>query len=101
MPPKDKSKVKKKFKAKAAWSKFAKDWPGNAGKVKMRVPFSDGTRKEIYFAPGEVIETEDWKAKEMLEMWRPPPIFIDGEPWDPRVSMFDDTADPTDQDLDI
>jgi hypothetical protein len=100
MPPKDKTKVKKKFKAKSAWSSFTHDWPGNEGKVKLRVPFSDGTRKTIYIAPGEVVETEDWKAKEALEYWRPPPIFVDGNPWTPRDPMFEDTNDPTDQDLD-
>jgi hypothetical protein len=100
MPPKDKSKTKKKFKAKAAWSNFTHSWPGNEGKVKLKVPFSDGTRKIIYITPGEVVETEDWKAKQSLENWRPPPILVNGEPWVPREAMFEDTNDPTDQDLD-
>ena len=100
MPPKDKTKVKKKFKANPAWSNFTHDWPGHEGKVKLKVPFSDGTRKTIYITPGEVVETDDWKAKEALEYWRPPPIFVDGEPWLPREAMFSDTNDPTDQDLD-
>lgn len=100
MPVKDKTPVKKKYKAKASWSQYAKDWPGNPGKVKVRLPFSDGTKKTIYLTPGEVVETEDWRAKEALENWRPPAITIDGQPWMTVEGMFDDTTDPTDQDLD-
>jgi len=100
MPPKDKSKIKKKFKAKSTWANYTYDWPGHEGTVKLKVPFSDGTKRTIYITPGEVVETEDWKAKQSLENWRPPPIFVNGEPWMAREAMFDETTDPTNQDLD-
>jgi len=80
--------AKKKFKAHADLSHWAKNWDGEGDKIKLRVPTTGKGKVEMLITPGDVLETSDPKTQRALENWNPPPITINGEPWRLREPLF-------------
>ena len=92
--------AQKKFKAHANLSNWAKDWDGGGDKVKLRVPTEGGNKVEVLIVPGDVLGVSDAKTQKALEQWTPPPITIDGSPWQEMVNLFTESDETITVDLD-